>query len=62
MTIRGNSGSKVAPYEMEDGSSFRGRAGIFHFTTTSRLALGPTQAPIQWELAGLLLGVKAATI
>jgi hypothetical protein len=32
--------------------------GIFLFTTTFRLALGPTQPPIQWVPRALSLGVK----
>jgi hypothetical protein len=32
--------------------------GIFLFTTTSRMALGSTQPPIQWILGDLSLGVK----
>jgi hypothetical protein len=32
--------------------------GIFLFTTTSRMALGPTQPPIQWVLQVLSLEVK----
>jgi hypothetical protein len=32
--------------------------GIFIFTTTSRMALGPAQPPIQWILGALSLGVK----
>jgi hypothetical protein len=32
--------------------------GIFLFTTVSRLALGPTQPPIQWEPEVLSLGAK----
>jgi len=32
--------------------------GIFLFTTVSRLALRPTQPPIQWVLGALSLGVK----
>jgi len=32
--------------------------GIFLFTTTSRMALGPTLPPIQWVLRALPLGVK----
>jgi hypothetical protein len=32
--------------------------GIFLFTTTSRMALGPTQPPIQWVQGAHSLGVK----
>jgi hypothetical protein len=32
--------------------------GILLFTTASRMALGPTQPPIQWVLGALSLGVK----
>jgi hypothetical protein len=32
--------------------------GIFLFTTASRMALGPTQPPIQWLPGSLFLGVK----
>jgi hypothetical protein len=32
--------------------------GIFLFTPASRLALGPTQPPIQWVSGVLSLGVK----
>jgi hypothetical protein len=31
---------------------------IFLFSTVSRLALGPTQPPIQWVLGAISLGVK----
>jgi hypothetical protein len=31
---------------------------IFLFSTASRLALGPTQPPIQWVLGALSRGVK----
>jgi hypothetical protein len=31
---------------------------IFLFTTASRMALGPTQPPIQWVRGALSLGVK----
>jgi hypothetical protein len=32
--------------------------GIFLFTATSRIALGPAQPPVQWVPGALLLGVK----
>jgi len=32
--------------------------GIFLFTTVSRMALGPTQPPIQWIPRALFLGAK----
>jgi len=32
--------------------------GFFSFTIASRLALGPTQPPIQWVLGALSLGAK----
>jgi hypothetical protein len=37
--------------------SWRG-LGIFLFTTVSRMALGPTQHPIQWLPGALSLGIK----
>jgi len=32
--------------------------GILLFTTAPRMALGPTQPPIQWVLRALSLGIK----
>jgi hypothetical protein len=32
--------------------------GIFLFTTTSRMALGPTQPPIQWVPGAVPLGIN----
>jgi hypothetical protein len=40
------------------GFDSRRRLGIFLFTTVSRLALRPTQPPIQWVPGALSLGVK----
>jgi hypothetical protein len=40
------------------GFESRQRLGIFLFTTASRLALGPTQPPIQLVPGALSLGVK----
>jgi hypothetical protein len=40
------------------GFDSRRELGIFLFTTTSRIALGPTQPPIQWVRGALSLGVK----
>jgi hypothetical protein len=37
---------------------FRRSLGIFLFTTALRMALEPTQPPIQWVLGDLSLGVK----
>jgi hypothetical protein len=40
------------------GFDSRRGLGIFLFTTVSRMALGPTQPPIQWIPRVLSLGVK----
>jgi hypothetical protein len=40
------------------GFDSRQRLEIFLFTTTSRMALGPTQPPIQWVSGSLSMGVK----
>jgi hypothetical protein len=40
------------------GFDFQWELGIFLFITTSRMALGPTQPPIQQVTGGLSLGVK----
>jgi hypothetical protein len=51
----------VLGYGLDDwGFKSCQRLGIFLFTTTSRLALGPTQPPIQWVLGALSLGCKVA--
>jgi hypothetical protein len=40
------------------GFDSRRGLGMFFFTTASRMALGPTQPPIDWTLGALFLGVK----
>jgi hypothetical protein len=40
------------------GFYFRQGLGIFLFTIMSRMALGPTQLPIQWVPGALSLEVK----
>jgi hypothetical protein len=48
-------------YELDDWGSrvrFPAGAGNFLFTTASRMALVPTEPPIQWVPGALSLGVK----
>jgi hypothetical protein len=40
------------------GFDSRRELGIFHLSTASRTALGPTHLPIQWVPGALSLGVK----
>jgi hypothetical protein len=46
-------------YGLDDWDSIpRTGNGIFFFSTTSRLALGPTHHPIQWVPGAITLGTK----
>jgi len=40
------------------GVQLQARAGIIHFATASRPAVGAAQPPIQWELGALTQGVN----
>jgi hypothetical protein len=49
------------PYQLsrlDNGGSILVGAKNFLYSTMSRLAVGPTQPLIQWELGGTSLGVK----
>jgi hypothetical protein len=49
----------VLGYRLDDwGFESQQGLGIFLFTTTSRLAVGPTQPPNQWAPVALSLGIK----
>jgi hypothetical protein len=40
------------------GFDSRRGLGIYLFTTTSRMAMGPNQPPLQWVPGALSLGIK----
>jgi hypothetical protein len=49
----------VLRYGLDDqGFKSQQGLGIFFFTTTLRLALGPTHPPIQWAPGAVSMGVK----
>jgi hypothetical protein len=55
----GQLGGIALGYGLDDwGLKSQQGLGIFLFTTTSRLALGPTQPPIQWVSGALSLEEK----
>jgi hypothetical protein len=59
---RGSSGSIVSDYGLDDRAiGVRSRQGqrIFSLPSVSRLALRPTQPPVQWVPGVLSPGVKA---
>jgi hypothetical protein len=45
-------------YGLNSRASIPGKGKIFLFSTASRLALGPTQPPIQWVQGALSPGLK----
>jgi hypothetical protein len=45
-------------YGLDGQGSNPGKGKIFLFPTTSRLALGPTQSPIQWVMGTISPGIK----
>jgi hypothetical protein len=45
-------------YGMDGWGSICGRGKIFLFSIVFRLAVGPTQPPVQWAQGGCSLGVE----
>jgi hypothetical protein len=54
-------GARIATGQPRDQSSISSRIKNFHFSMSSRLALGPTQPPIQWLPGTLSPEVKLTT-
>jgi hypothetical protein len=56
---QGSSVSVVSGYGLDDRGSIPGRGGmIFPVSSVPRLALGPTQPPVQWVPGVLSPGLK----
>jgi hypothetical protein len=55
---QGSSVGIVMGYKLDSWVLIPGRGKNFIFSTVSRLALGPTEPPIQWVLAVISLGIK----